>query len=38
MGMFTNAIPFSLLAWGQQYVTSSFAGITMAVVPLLVHR
>jgi len=36
MGMFTNAIPFSLLAWGQQYVTSSFAGITMAVVPLLV--
>jgi len=36
MGMFTNAIPFSLLSWGQQYVTSSFAGITMAVVPLLV--
>ena len=36
MGMFTNAIPFSLLAWGQQHVTSSFAGITMAVVPLLV--
>lgn len=36
MGMFTNAIPFSLLAWGQQHVTTSFAGITMAVVPLLV--
>jgi drug/metabolite transporter (DMT)-like permease len=36
MGLFTNAIPFSLLAWGQQHVTSSFAGITMAVVPLLV--
>jgi drug/metabolite transporter (DMT)-like permease len=36
MGMFTNAIPFSLLSWGQQNVTSSFAGITMAVVPLLV--
>ena len=36
MGLFTNAIPFSLLAWGQLHVTSSFAGITMAVVPLLV--
>ncbi|NCF48070.1 MAG: EamA family transporter [Bacteroidetes bacterium] len=36
MGMFTNAIPFSLLSWGQQLVTSGFAGITMAVVPLLV--
>lgn len=35
-GLFTNALPFSLLAWGQQYVTSSFAGICMAVVPLLV--
>lgn len=34
MGLFTNAIPFSLLSWGQQVVTSSFAGITMAVVPL----
>ena len=36
MGMFTNAIPFSLLAWGQQIVSSGFAGITMAVVPLMV--
>jgi drug/metabolite transporter (DMT)-like permease len=36
MAVFTNAIPFSLLAWGQQHVTSGFAGITMAVVPLLV--
>jgi len=36
MGLFTNAIPFSLLSWGQLHVTSSFAGITMAVVPLLV--
>ena len=36
MGMFTNAIPFSLLAWGQQIVSSGFAGITAAVVPLLV--
>lgn len=36
MGLFSNAIPFTLLSWGQQYVTSGFAGITMAVVPLLV--
>ena len=36
MGVFTNAIPFSLLSWGQQIVTSGFAGISMAVVPLFV--
>jgi len=36
MGLFTNALPFSFLSWGQQHVTSSFAGISMAVVPLLV--
>ena len=36
MGLFTNALPFSLLSWGQQTVTSGFAGISMAVVPLLV--
>ncbi len=36
MGMFTNAIPFTLLNWGQLRVSSGFAGISMAVVPLLV--
>jgi len=36
MAVFTNAVPFTLLSWGQVYVTSGFAGITMAVVPLLV--
>jgi drug/metabolite transporter (DMT)-like permease len=36
MGLITNAIPFSLLNWGQLYVNSGFAGVTMAVVPLLV--
>ncbi|MCF6272931.1 MAG: EamA family transporter [Rhodobacteraceae bacterium] len=36
MGLFSNAIPFTLLSWAQQYVTSGYAGITMAVVPLLV--
>ena len=35
-GLFTNALPFSLLSWGQQTVTSGFAGISMAVVPLFV--
>lgn len=34
--IFTNALPFSLLSWAQQFVTSGFAGITMAVVPLFV--
>lgn len=34
--VFTNALPFSLLSWAQQYVASGFAGITMAVVPLFV--
>ncbi|MEM0976802.1 MAG: DMT family transporter [Pseudomonadota bacterium] len=36
MGVMTNVLPFNLLNWGQQYVTSGFAGISMAVVPLLV--
>lgn len=36
MGVFSNAIPFTLLSWAQQHVTSGYAGITMAVVPLLV--
>lgn len=36
MALFSNAMPFSLLAWGQQHVTSGFAGITMAAVPLFV--
>ena len=36
MGLFSNVIPFSLLSWGQQYVSSGFAGICMAIVPLLV--
>ena len=35
-GLFSNAIPFSLLSWGQINVSSGFAGITMAVVPLVV--
>jgi drug/metabolite transporter (DMT)-like permease len=33
-GFFSNALPFSLLGFGQQHVASGFAGITMAAVPL----
>ncbi|MFK7939085.1 MAG: DMT family transporter [Roseovarius sp.] len=36
MGVFSNAVPFALLTWGQQSVASGFAGVCMAVVPLLV--
>jgi drug/metabolite transporter (DMT)-like permease len=35
MGIFSNAAPFALLAWGETRVSSGFAGISMAVVPLL---
>lgn len=36
MAVFSNAVPFALLSWGQQVVASGFAGVCMAVVPLLV--
>lgn len=36
LAVFTNALPFTLLSWGQLYVTSGFAGISMAIVPLAV--
>ena len=36
MGFFSNALPFSLLSWAQLSVASGFAGVCMAVVPLLV--
>lgn len=36
MGVFSNAVPFALLSWGQQVVASGFAGVCMAAVPLLV--
>ncbi len=36
MGIFSNALPFFLLGWSQQHVTSGFAGITMAAIPLFV--
>ncbi len=35
-GFFSNALPFALLSWGQQHVASAFAGVTMAIVPLII--
>jgi len=36
MGLFSNALPFTLLNWAQQSVASAFAGVVMATVPLFV--
>jgi drug/metabolite transporter (DMT)-like permease len=36
IGGLSSAVPFSLLAWGQQYVSSGFAGVTMAAIALVV--
>jgi len=33
---FSTTVPFVLLAWGQQFVTAGFAGVSMAAVALLV--
>lgn len=36
IGVLSTALPFFLLSWGQQYVPSAFAGLSMAAVPLFV--
>lgn len=36
VGALSSAVPFMLLSWGQQFVTSGFAGVSMAAVALLV--
>lgn len=36
IGLLSTAMPFFLLSWGQQYVPSAFAGISMAALPLFV--
>ncbi len=36
VGVFSSAVPFMLLSWGQQFVTSGFAGVSMAAVALMV--
>jgi len=36
MAVFSNVLPFTLFCWAQTSVSSSFAGITTALVPLIV--
>ncbi|WP_271946418.1 DMT family transporter [Ruegeria faecimaris] len=36
IGILSTALPFLLLSWGQQYVPSAFAGLSMAAIPLMV--
>jgi drug/metabolite transporter (DMT)-like permease len=36
MAIFANVLPFQLIAWAQQYIESSLAGVLMAVMPLFV--
>lgn len=36
IGLLSSAAPFSLLSWGQSFVPSAFAGLSMAAVPLFV--
>ena len=36
IGALSAAVPFILLSWGQQFVTSGFAGVSMATVSLIV--
>lgn len=36
IGTLSTALPFTLLSWGQQFVPSAFAGIAMAILPLVV--
>ncbi|WP_170397811.1 DMT family transporter [Ruegeria arenilitoris] len=36
IGLLSTALPFLLLSWGQQYVASAFAGLSMAAIPLMV--
>lgn len=36
IGITSSALPFVLISWGQQYVTSGFTGVSMAAVALIV--
>ncbi len=36
LAVFGNVLPFHLVAWGQQHIDSSLAGVLMAVMPLFV--
>ncbi len=36
VGVLSSALPFMAISWGQQFVTSGFAGVSMAAVALVV--
>lgn len=36
IGILSSALPFFMLSWGQQFVPSAFAGLSMAAIPLFV--
>jgi drug/metabolite transporter (DMT)-like permease len=36
IGIFSTALPFILINWGQQHVSSGFTGLSMAAIPLMV--
>lgn len=36
IGALSSAAPFMLLSWGQQFVSSGFAGVSMAASPMMV--
>ncbi|MBT8086950.1 MAG: DMT family transporter [Gammaproteobacteria bacterium] len=36
LAVFANVLPFQLIAWAQQFIESSLAGVLMAVMPLFV--
>ena len=36
LGLLSSALPFFLLSWGQQHVTSAYTGLNMTALPLFV--
>lgn len=36
IGVISTALPFMLISWGQQHVSSGFTGVSMAAIPLMV--
>ena len=36
LGILSSALPFFLLSWGQQFVSSAYTGLNMAALPLFV--
>jgi len=36
LGVLSSALPFFLLSWGQQFVSSAYTGLNMAALPLFV--